>query len=108
MTKKQFRSYPKHSVCEPEPPKGDVDWVIWAAWSDRYTFEHIEQETGLTEGQVIRVMRLNQATATFRRWRKRVRHTSIKHGRRFSAERRVGRFQKHTECTALLIEEGPF
>lgn len=95
MSKKCFRGYPVHSVCEPEPEKGDVEWLIWAAWSDRYTFEQIEQETGLCESEVIRVMRLNQSVSTFKRWRRRVRQSSLKHGRQFAMKRRDGRLQKH-------------
>ena len=105
MSKKSFRSYPKHEICEPEPPRGDVEWVIWAAWSDRYTFERIERDTGLTEGDVIRLMRLNQTASTFRRWRRRVRHTSLKHGRKFSMQRRTGRFDKHKQTIHPIVGE---
>ena len=37
-------------VKNPEPPSDhDPDWVIWAAWADRITFEEIEKKTGKTE-----------------------------------------------------------
>ena len=26
-------------VKNPEPPIDDPDWIIWAAWADRITFE---------------------------------------------------------------------
>ncbi len=30
----------------PEPPVNSPDWVIWAAWADRITFEEIKKKTG--------------------------------------------------------------
>mgnify|MGYP003313955437 CR=1 FL=1 len=39
-------------VKNPEPHISDPDWIIWAAWADRITFEEIEKKTGKTEGEV--------------------------------------------------------
>ena len=36
-------------VKNPEPDVNDPDWVVWAAWADRITFEEIEKRTGKTE-----------------------------------------------------------
>ena len=44
-------------VKNPEPDVNDPDWVIWAAWADRITFEDIEKRTGKTESEVIKIMR---------------------------------------------------
>ena len=44
-------------VKNPEPDVNDPDWVIWAAWADRITFEDIEKKTGKTESEVIKIMR---------------------------------------------------
>ena len=33
-------------VKNPEPNIESPDWVIWAAWADRITFEEIEKKTG--------------------------------------------------------------
>ena len=41
---------PVTRVKNPEPKMGSSDWVIWAAWADRITFEEIEKKTGKTEG----------------------------------------------------------
>ena len=46
-------------VKNPEPHISDPDWIIWAAWADRITFEEIEKKTGKTEGEVIKIMRLS-------------------------------------------------
>ena len=35
------------------------DWVIWAAWADRITFEDIKKIAGKTENEVIKIMRKN-------------------------------------------------
>ena len=48
---------PVTKVKNPEPSKNSPDWIIWAAWADRITFEEIRKVTGLTEGQVIDRMR---------------------------------------------------
>ena len=37
---------PVTRVKNPEPDMTDPDWVIWAAWADRITFEEIEKKTG--------------------------------------------------------------
>ena len=35
---------PTTKVKNPEPKQGSPDWVIWAAWADRITFEEIEKK----------------------------------------------------------------
>ena len=48
---------PVTRVKNPEPDITDPDWVIWAAWADRITFEEIEKKTGKNESEVIKIMR---------------------------------------------------
>ena len=55
MKKKGHR--PVTRVKNPEPHAESPDWVIWAAWADRITFEEIEKKTGYKESDVIRIMR---------------------------------------------------
>ena len=55
MKKKSF--IPQTKVKNPEPKKKDDNWVIWAAWADRITFEEIKEKTGKTESDVIKIMR---------------------------------------------------
>ena len=40
---------PVTRVKNPEPDIESPDWVIWAAWADRITFDEIEKKTGKTE-----------------------------------------------------------
>ena len=72
----------------PEPSLGSLDWIIWAAWADRITFEEIRERTGFTEAQVIRLMRKTLKNSSFKLWRKRVHSKSIKHRKIFEAARK--------------------
>ena len=79
---------PTTRVKKPEPKPGSPDWVIWAAWADRITFEEIKEKTGKNESQVIKIMRKNLKPGSFRLWRKRVHNTSIKHRKKFQLGRK--------------------
>ena len=73
----------------PEPKnQQSIDWVIWAAWADRVTFEEIREKTGKQESEVIKVMRSNLSPSSFKLWRKRVREKSIKHRKKFEYSRK--------------------
>ena len=86
---KKQGSYPVTKTRHPEPSKNSSDWVIWAAWADRVTFEDIEEKTGLSEPEVIKIMRRELKPKSFRRWRKRVYTKSIKHRKKFIHERKM-------------------
>ncbi len=75
MKKKSF--IPQTRVKNPEPKEKDDNWIIWAAWADRITFEEIKEKTGKNESQVIKIMRKN-----------RVHNTSIKHRKKFQLGRK--------------------
>ena len=79
---------PTTRVKNPEPNVESPDWVIWAAWADRITFEEIEEKTGNTESQVIKIMRKSLKPSSFRLWRKRVNQKSIKHRKKFEYSRK--------------------
>ena len=64
------------------------DWVIWAAWADRITFEEIKEKTGIAESGVIKIMRKNLKLSSFKLWRKRVHTKSLKHRKKFEYERK--------------------
>jgi len=86
MKKKSL--FPQTKVKNPEPRKKDENWIIWAAWADRITFEEIKEKTGKNESEVIKIMRKNLKPASFRLWRKRVHSKSIKHRRKFKLQRK--------------------
>ena len=87
MKKKSRR--PVTRVKNPEPNIESPDWVIWAAWADRITFEEIENKTGKTESDVIKIMRRSLKPSSFRLWRKRVNQKSIKHRKKFEYSRKL-------------------
>ena len=78
---------PVTKVKNPEPKVGSQSWVIWAAWADRITFEDIKSKTGLSEGDVIKIMRRSLKPSSFRLWRKRAKGQSIKHRKKFEETR---------------------
>ena len=53
-------------VKNPEPNNESPDWVIWAAWADRITFEEIEKKTGYSESEVIKIMRRSLKLSSFK------------------------------------------
>jgi len=50
----------------------DLDRVIEMAWEDRTPFEAIQIQFGLSESEVITLMRQNLKRSSFDLWRKRV------------------------------------
>jgi len=75
-------------VKNPEPNVQSPDWVIWAAWADRVTFEEIQKKTSHNESAVIKIMRRSLKPSSFRLWRKRVNQKSIKHRKKFAYSRK--------------------
>ena len=56
--------------------------VIGMAWSDNISFEEIKKKTGLSESEVISIMRKNLKKSSYILWRKRVRGRPSKHRKR--------------------------
>lgn len=50
----------------------DIDRVIEMAWEDRTPFEAIKFQFGLSEAEVIQLMRSELKLSSFKLWRKRV------------------------------------
>ena len=80
---------PITKVKNAEPKIINENWVIWAAWADRITFEEIREKSGFTEGRVIKLMRKSLKPSSFRLWRKRVTSQSIKHRKKFELSRKL-------------------
>ena len=57
----------------------ELDRVIEMAWEDRTSFEAIQYQFGLSETQVIALMRAELKASSFRAWRKRVSGRRTKH-----------------------------
>ena len=56
-----------------------IDRVIEMAWEDRTPFEAIHYQFGLSEKDVIALMRNEMKPSSFRMWRKRVSGRKTKH-----------------------------
>jgi uncharacterized protein (TIGR03643 family) len=59
--------------------EGDKSAVVQMAWEDRTTFETIQERTGLSEADVIRLMRHELTPSSFKMWRKRMKGRVTKH-----------------------------
>ena len=70
-------------------PSEDLDRIIEMAWEDRTPFEAIEFQFGLSEPQVIALMRQQMKASSFKIWRKRVSGRKTKH----AATNRSDRFR---------------
>jgi uncharacterized protein (TIGR03643 family) len=69
----------------------DKDRIIEMAWEDRTPFDAIEFQFGLSEQQVIQLMRRELKPSSFRLWRQRVQGRPTKHLKKRSFEE--GRFK---------------
>ncbi|MBE9190649.1 TIGR03643 family protein [Gloeocapsopsis crepidinum LEGE 06123] len=72
-----------------------IDRIIEMAWEDRTPFEAITLQFGLTEQQVIALMRREMKESSFKMWRKRVSGRQTKHLKQRSFDR--GRFRSQNQ-----------
>ena len=86
MKKKSF--IPQTKVKNPEPKEKDNNWIIWAAWADRITFEEIKDKTGKTESDVIKLMRKTLRTGTYRLRKKKNHNKNIKHRKKLKKKKK--------------------
>jgi uncharacterized protein (TIGR03643 family) len=59
--------------------QGDISAVIQMAWEDRTSFETIHERIGLSESDVIRLMRSELNPGSFIVWRMRMKGRATKH-----------------------------
>ena len=57
----------------------EINRIIEMAWEDRTPFEAIEYQFGINQDGVIKLMRENLKTNSFKLWRKRVQGRKTKH-----------------------------
>ena len=57
----------------------NLDSIIKLAWHDKTSFEKIKRLYGVTEADVIKIMRKNLKSASFKKWRERVSGRKLKH-----------------------------
>ena len=61
----------------------EANTVVRMAWEDRTTFDQIKERSGLSEADVIKLMRRELKPCSFRAWRKRVSGRITKHRKLF-------------------------
>lgn len=71
--------------------KSEIDRVIQMAWEDRTSFDAIQNQFGITPGEVIHLMRREMSPSSFRLWRSRTAGRKTKHVAKRGFE--VGRFR---------------
>jgi len=57
----------------------DIDRIIEMAWEDRTPFDAITSQFGVSEAEVIALMRKEMKATSFRMWRARVQGRATKH-----------------------------
>ena len=81
----------------------DIDRIIEMAWEDRTPFEAIEYQFGLSEADVVALMRRELKRSSFNMWRKRVNSgVSQKHAQKRNPE--IKRF-KSTRQKAVSMNK---
>lgn len=73
----------------------EIDRIIGMAWEDRTPFEAITFQFGLSEAEVIRLMKRELKLSSWKRWRARVQGRSTKH--RKLRQKAVGRFKSKAQ-----------
>ena len=59
--------------------EGDISAIIQMAWEDGTSFETIQERIGLSESEVIRLMRHELSPSSFKMWRTRMKGRVTKH-----------------------------
>ncbi len=62
-----------------DKPQSIISEIIDMAWCDKTSFDDIFTITGISESEVINIMRLNLKPNSFKLWRKRVTGRKAKH-----------------------------
>ena len=73
----------------------DIDRIVGMAWEDRTPFEAIESQFGLSEAEVIKLMKHQMRERNWRKWRARVQGRKTKHAQLRSQE--VDRFRSRMQ-----------
>jgi len=73
----------------------DENRVIEMAWEDRTTFDAIKDQYGISEPDVIKLMRKNLKRNSFKLWRERVSGRRTKH--RTSSQTKTPRFKSYNQ-----------
>ena len=73
----------------------NIDNIIKLAWSDKISFEKIKRIHGITESEVIKIMRKNLRPRSFKLWRARVNGRTRKHEKKRTLSEKPFKFQSY-------------
>ena len=73
----------------------DIGNIIKLAWSDKISFEEINRIHGLTESEVIKLMRRSLKSRSFKLWRKRVSGRTRKHEKKRQLSEKPFKFENY-------------
>lgn len=79
----------------------DVDRIVEMAWEDRTTFDAIEDQFGVPEKDVIRLMKKEMKESSWKMWRKRVQGRATKHRKKKQSLRFKSSRQKNISHNKL-------
>ena len=88
MLKKNFISLADFS-------KSDLDNIIKLAWCDKTSFEKIKRIHGVTESEVIKIMRTNLKPRSFKLWRTRVTGRTRKHEKKRNLSEKSFKYESY-------------
>ncbi len=77
----------------------DIDRIIEMAWEDRTPFDAIEVQFGLSEKEVIELMRREMKPSSWRMWRARVQGRATKHAARSAADDHTFKANRQRQIT---------
>ena len=71
----------------------NIDNIIKLAWCDKTSFEKIKRIHGITESEVIKIMRKNLRPRSFKLWSARVNGRTRKHEKKRTLSEKPFKFQ---------------
>ncbi|MCC7319008.1 MAG: TIGR03643 family protein [Bacteroidales bacterium] len=78
----------------------EIDRIIQMAWEDRTPFDAIKMQFGISEAEVIALMKAEMRLQNWKKWRARVQGRATKHAAR--REEGVQRFKSKMQRTVTL------
>lgn len=90
----------KIAVLKSELTLQEIDRIIQMAWEDRTPFEAIKMQFGVSEAEVIALMKAEMRLQNWKKWRARVHGRATKHAA--LREEGVQRFRSKMQRTVTL------
>lgn len=73
----------------------NIDNIIKLAWCDKTSFEKIKRIHGVTESEVIKIMRTNLKSRSFKLWRARVTGRTRKHEKKRNLSEKSFKYESY-------------